>query len=329
MLEDANSHLREELLHLADSWTSTSKLYEHIMSSDKMLKFYTGLNTSSLFMTIFTLCVPAVRLISGNNAEKCALEYEQQFLISLMKLRLNCKVVDLAYRFRISKATVSRYIRKWVNVMYVRLPPVLLKWPTRDALLRTMPLYFRTNFRQCVAIIDCFECFCDRHRDIRDRASTYSSYKHHNTLKFLIAITPQGTISFISRAYCGRCSDQFIVEDSKFLGFLLPGDVVLADGGFTIETAVGMCGARLITPSFKGTRSQLTHLEVTESRKISNVRIHVERVIGALRMTYTILKGQTPIEHMSPDKNGFCFIDKVATVCACLLNSGSGVVPFS
>ena len=48
-------------------------------------------------------------------------------------------------------------------------------------------------------------------------------------MKYLIGITPQGTVSFISNGWCGRTSDKEITEKSGFLLKLTPGDLVLAD----------------------------------------------------------------------------------------------------
>ena len=64
-----------------------------------------------------------------------------------------------------------------------------------------MPLALKRNFGDKVAvIIDCFEIFIERPSSLIARAMTWSNYKHHNTVKFLIGITPQGVISFISKA---------------------------------------------------------------------------------------------------------------------------------
>ena len=59
---------------------------------------------------------------------------------------------------------------------------------------------------------------------------TWSNCKHHNTVKFLIGVTPQGVISFISKAWGGRVSDKYLTENSGLLRKLLPGDIVFADG---------------------------------------------------------------------------------------------------
>lgn len=82
----------------------------------------------------------------------------------------------------------------------------------------------------------------------------------------------------------------------------------------------------MVTPSFVGRRERLTRIEVGESRKVSNVRIHVERVIGDLRSTYTILKGPVSVCELRVGPDGLSFIDKVSFVCCCLLNVSSGVV---
>lgn len=70
-------------------------------------------------------------------------------------------------------------------------------WLERDIL----PADFRKNCPNCLVIIDCFEIFIDRPSDLLARSQTYSNYKNHNTLKYLIGITPQGSVSYISDAW--------------------------------------------------------------------------------------------------------------------------------
>ena len=69
------------------------------------------------------------------------------------------------------------------------------------------------------------------------RAQTWSNYKKHNTVKFLIGITLQGSIAFISKGLGGRVSDVHLTENCGLLRNFLPGDVVLADRGFNIQEA--------------------------------------------------------------------------------------------
>ena len=117
-----------------------------------------------------------------------------------MRLRLSLSVSDLAYRFDVHKSTVSRVFSTVIDILYVQLKCTIV-WPERDVLLETMPLDFVKHFRSCVVIIDCFEIFIERPTNLLARAQTFSSYKHHNTVKYLIGITPQGSISFISEGW--------------------------------------------------------------------------------------------------------------------------------
>ena len=106
--------------------------------------------------------------------------------------------------------------------MYIKLN-ALIKWPNRKDLLSKTPMFFRQHFKtSVVVIIDCFEIFINQPKNLMARVETFSSYKHHNTIKFLIGITPQGIISFISKAYGERASDKFITDDCGLLRKLIP-----------------------------------------------------------------------------------------------------------
>ena len=68
-------------------------------------------------------------------------------------------------------------------------------------------------------------------------------------MKYLIGITPQGTISF-QMAGGGRVSDKHVTENCEPLSNLIPGDTVLADRGFDIQDSVGICCAHVAIPAF-------------------------------------------------------------------------------
>ena len=137
----------------------------------------------------------------------------------LMKLRLNVFDEDLAFKFGVHRTTVSRNFYYVLNVMYVKTNH-LIKWPDRDALRSTMPTSFQKFFKSCAVIIDCSEVFVERPSDLLARAQMWSNYKHHSTVKFVIGITPQGTISYLSKCTGG---DKEIIERSDLINYLLPG----------------------------------------------------------------------------------------------------------
>lgn len=127
----------------------------------------------------------------------------------------------------------------------------LIHWPDRDELIASVPDCFKQAFGNRIAtIIDCFEVFIEKPSNLRSAAECWSSYKHHYTAKQLIGITPRSSVAYISESFTGRTSDKYLTEVCGILENLLPGDVVLADRGFTVEQAVAECGAFLNIPAF-------------------------------------------------------------------------------
>ena len=191
-----------------------------------------------------------------------------------------------------------------------------------------MPMDFRKHCPTCTVIIDCFEIFVERPSNLLARAQTYSSYKHRNTAKYLIGITPQGTVCFISNGWGGRASDKHLTENCGLLDHLVSGNTILADRGFDISDSVGIYCARItIQASTKG-KKQLSGIEVEQTRRIANVHIHVERIIGIIRQKYTFLRGIQPVDFLIAREDGVPLLDKVVFVCCVLINVCDSVVPF-
>ncbi|XP_075535219.1 uncharacterized protein LOC142570768 [Dermacentor variabilis] len=295
-------------------------------SNPDMVVFYTGLPTYAVLEAVYILVEPHVRHTLRNRLSKF-----QEMVVFLMRLRLNVPLQDLAYRFRIHQSTVTRTVERWLDAVYIRLSS-LIKRPEREDLQRTMPMAFQETFGKKVAVImDCFEVFVDRPSAVEPRSLTWATYKHANTVKYLIGIAPQGVITYISIGWGGRTSDKMLTESCGILSNLLPGDSVLADRGFLISDGGGMCGAKLEIPAFTKGKPQLTAYSVEATRRLANVRIHVALVIGLVRNKYSILKRTRPIEFLEPKVlNGIkvSALDKVVFVCAALTNLCDSVVPF-
>ena len=332
-LEAETNSLRKEKLELEQKYQfAMSELHSLKMSAqnglmssaaikdnDSKTKFYTGLSTYHIFTVLFSFLYPFV-----NRPTKLSLNDE--LLMVLMKLRLNLQTEDLAYRFGVSPATVSRIFHKWLDVMHTRLGKCI-RWPDRETVCKTLPVAFQKHYPQVRCIIDCSEIFIERPTSFQARAQTYSNYKKHNTVKFLISITPTGVVCFLSKCWGGRVSDQELTRNSGFLKLIEPGDVILADRGFLIEEDVAIQGARLVIPAFTKGKQQLSKREVEQSRQMARVRIHVERVIGVLKNRYTILQSRLPISLIKRKGDEVtATVDKLLTVSAALTNLGEPVV---
>lgn len=237
------------------------------------------------------------------------LSFLDEFLLVLMRLKAGLFVQDLADRFGISISLVSRICITWINLLYFELKDIF-PFPTQELVRKNMPEEF-AEFASTRIILDCTELFIQRPSAMLAQSETWSDYKHHNTWKLLVGVTPNGQVSFLSDLWGGRVSDKQITRESGVLALLDSGDNVMVDRGFDIRDILP-AGVTLNMPPFLAGRDQLTAAETEETMTIASVRIHVERAIGRIK-TYHILDGCLP-NTLSP------YATQIATVCGLFTN---------
>uniref|UniRef100_A0A672JI91 THAP-type domain-containing protein n=1 Tax=Salarias fasciatus TaxID=181472 RepID=A0A672JI91_SALFA len=260
-----------------------------VIDDDKSLLF-TGVRKVQFFALVTSLLPfskPSVQL-----------PVVDQILMTLMKLRLNLLLGDIAHRFNVSTSMASIVIGHWIDVMGEQFK-VLIPWLPGETIRATLPLSFKKNYPRTACVIDCAESSIQRARNLDSRSDTFSHYKSTNMVKYLVAVAPNGVIMFISDGYAGRSSDKYITMDSGFLDYLKAGDEVMRK-------------VRSNIPAFTCRHGQLTNEEVTRTRRVANARIHVERVIRRLKV-FRILSQTIPIT-TTPR------LDKILTICAGLAN---------
>ena len=215
---------------------------------------------------------------------------------------------DLAFRFSISEAQVSRIWVTWLESPYDRLRAIPI-WASQEYIQKIMPEAFNNTYPNTRAIIDCTELFIERPTSFRSQSATYSAYKNHNTAEGLLSICPAGYPAIVSELYAGRSSDKQITKDCGILSLLKPEDQVMADRGFDIENEM-LPGVALNIPPFLDAAPQLSLQDEVETRKIASLRVHVERAIQRIK-SYKIIKNVFPLK-MSSDLN------KIWLVCSYL-----------
>ncbi|XP_065103379.1 uncharacterized protein [Paramisgurnus dabryanus] len=321
--QDEINHLLEEnrqLKHELDKSKITEEFFKY---DDVKVKYYTGLPSYAIFQVVLS---NVTQFLPGKFKRK--LTCFQMLLLTFMRLRLDLPIQHIAHLFNVDRSTVSTAFKQTVSVLYSRLSP-LVHWPDRESLQVSMPHQFVEIFgNHFAAIVDCFEVSIERPSNLQARAQTSSNFiKDGLTLKYLISITPQGVISFISKGFGGRTSDKQITENCGFLDKLLPGDIVLADRGFDIKESVGLMCAEVKIPAFTKGQRQLEAKDVEDMTSIAHLRIHLERVIGVVRHKYKILSSTIPISMVLPcDRENVTFLDKIVTVCCALVNMCPSVV---
>ena len=84
---------------------------EEFRNNDKKVQFYTGLPSFDILNIVFHRIVPFV------NRKSQLLTPFEEFIMTIMKLKVNMPFEDLAYRFNVSVSTVSRTFQAWMIVM--------------------------------------------------------------------------------------------------------------------------------------------------------------------------------------------------------------------
>nr|CAH3181162.1 unnamed protein product [Porites lobata] len=158
----------EEMEADADYSVSVPMQFEQL-TREMEVKVYTGLPSPKAFEFLFDYLSPKARFmqywrggkqtrkescqppspfelatgyLKGRPGPERKLRLEQEFLLTLMKLRLALLTFDLGFRFHVSASTVSSVFITWVKLMSKELS-VLIVWPSRQQIKKTLPYCFK------------------------------------------------------------------------------------------------------------------------------------------------------------------------------------------
>lgn len=251
--------------------------------------------------------------------EECSISVRDIYL-TLKKVKLNLPFSVLGHEFGLSESQASRVFNKSVKIMALKLKQLIV-WPSKQQIMFNLPIHFRYRYNDVESIIDCFEIEIEKPSDACNQAMTWSEYKKCNTVKYLISVTPDGHINFISEGVCGRCTDMSIVENCGYLDTLPDNVKVMADRGFKqLDVQLTKKKCILIRPPSVSQNTQSSKSDVKLTKQIASLRIHVERVINRIR-NFKFVDIHTRI-----DNKLLQYLDSAVFIASGLVNLQSEVI---
>ena len=200
-----------------------------------------------------------------------------QLCLTLVKLRLNLKVRDLAFRFGLFSSQTSRYITTWTSFLCHHLGEV--EWmPTVQQVAAALPCAFKDSSQIPMLLLmpvrfllrHLYICLCNLQCGANTSITILRSFQ---------CLHSKWSDLFVAPLYVGSVSD---VELTHAFGYLTqlednPGISIMADKGCTAQDMLKELKIDLNVPPFLEQNHQCSSQEIQEGRKISSSRIHAER----------------------------------------------------
>ena len=316
--------------------------YEMLANRDHLVKVYTGLPSYACFTWLFSQVetkAQSMQYYSGTKAHSEKMyqtelynkpgasrtaSQKNEMLMTLMRLRLDLLLDDLAFRFEVSSTCVSRILSTWIPFLGFELKP-LIAWPSPTTIFNHYPRCFE-SFGTVIGIIDCTEVYVEKPSLAESNSQFYSSYKQRTTVKILIGCSPCGSICYVSSTSTGAMSDKEIVKKSDFLEQIekvakkFDGQVtLLADRGFNIQELLLPYDVKLEVPPFTENKQQFPVAKSCKTKAVANARIHIERSIGRVK-EFKILQGVMPLDYLD-------LLDHIFTICSGIVNLQPTIIP--
>ncbi|CAC5377339.1 unnamed protein product [Mytilus coruscus] len=276
---------------LTQTLTWPSLCVEKFMFDSPGIMFYTGLQTYEDFTFVLATLGNAAYDLNYLYYRSEQLSVENQFFLTLIKLRQHKTNFELSRLLIFLKQQLSTF----------------------------GPYDFKTKFPSTRIIIDGTECPVMKPKSPIAQQSTFSTYKNRNTIKLLIGATPGGLVNYVSPAYGGSTSDRQICERSNLSSICDKGDSIMADKGFNVQDLFAPYDVSINIPTFFRKKNRMTGKTVLKDRAISSKRVHIERIIG-LAKTYKILKAPLNITETK-------LASEITFVCFMLCNFKTCIIP--
>ncbi|XP_015188686.1 PREDICTED: uncharacterized protein LOC107072892 [Polistes dominula] len=262
--------------------------FSSLITSKEELSTLTGIPT----FEVLNLLEELVVTVRPKHKTSSRFDLREMILMTCMKLKQNLSYTVLAILFKCSKDTCKDIIFDMINNLNLCLKPVIY-WPTKYNILKNMPGCFR-GFENVRVVIDFTEIRIQRPSKLCCQLQTYSYYESTYTVKFMTGMTPAGLISFVSKPYGGRVSNNMIFEQSNLLKKMDKKDALLADKGFTVDNLCKQHDVTFVSPLFIGDKTQFSKTETLLNHNIARARVPIERSNQRLKC-FNILSNTMPM----------------------------------
>jgi hypothetical protein len=136
-LRQERNEAQEKVQSLQKELNRTRLSVSCVQGNEKCCRFYTGISFV-VFMHVFNFLMK----FSTNQHSKDSLSFEDQFFLTLVRLRLNLPFKFIAQQCNSSDEKIRRYFWKWIDLMHDKLS-FLVTWPSRKAIMDTLPSVIR------------------------------------------------------------------------------------------------------------------------------------------------------------------------------------------
>ena len=162
---------------------------------DTGVYFYTGLETYSKFLFVFsTLCPEAESLKYVDESIKNL--PEDAFLLTSMKLRRNKALYVLHRFFGLTEQQVSDLFFTWINFMS-DMWSMLDLWPSRELVSFFMPEGYKCSYPSTRVIVEATEVPIEKPKNPAAQQASFSNYKNKNTVKVEVGAPPPPQDSYL------------------------------------------------------------------------------------------------------------------------------------
>ena len=240
------------------------------------------------------------------------------FTLFLLRTATSLRVTSAL--FGVSESTGGRAFSTWLNFLRGFLRR-LVRLPTESDVELYAPQNFRDRGLSKVAIVlDATETPVDEVWQTDAAWVTYSNCKGKATCKVLIGITSGSAICFISKTFGGRVTNAELVKESGTIDRLVEQGIsengmhLMADRWFNTRGPLLMRVKihYVAPPSKRRGEGQYSREDANLTRDVANLRIHVERAVGAMK--------ERRILGSKFDSQQFDVIDPCYAVCGALVN---------